>query len=394
MSRERKKLKVGIFTEVYHPTINGVVVSIDTFKSGLADLGVESVVFAPASKGNIPRENVVRIPSLPFHPDYPLPLPPLYSDKEAGILRSLDLIHTQHPFIMGWWGLALARRLGIPIVTTYHTLLSEYVKNYSRLLPFGPRLMQWLSWRYCNKVDLSITPSPSMREILKSYGVSTRIEVNPTGILPDTFQNPHPNIHGEFGIPKERQILLYVGRLANEKNIRLLLTAFSIVSHQIPHVHLILVGDGPQRKEYERLCERMGINPMVTFAGFLPKEKTNTLFGAVDVFVFPSTTDTQGIVIAEAMAAGTPIVAVDALGPGDIIEHEQTGLLCDNDATEFALSIIRVLGNQKLANKLGGEARRRAHRYSVKETAKKQLAIYQSVLSPNSAPKFKSKVYW
>lgn len=374
-------MKVGVFTEVYHPVINGVVVSIDTFKKELAELGVQYTVFAPTGRVAEREKDVVRVPSIPVHPDYPLPLPWLSRDfRQIGRL-GLDLIHTQHQAVMGWTGLDTARRLGLPIVTTYHTMIVEYVKTYARLLPFGPNLMRWLSRTYCNRVDLVITPSPSMREILQSYGVTTRIEVNPTGIYLAQFQKSHPDLHGAFGIPKERRVLLYVGRLADEKNIKMLLTALSILNQERRDVHLLLVGDGPQRRKYEQLTERLGLDRQVTFIGFLPKEKTNPLFGAVDAFVFPSLTDTQGIVIMEAMAAGTPVIAVDALGPGDIVRDGETGFLTDDDAAEFAQAIGRVLGNFRLAKKLSVNAQKESRKYSAEKTAKRQLELYQSILA-------------
>ena len=373
-------IKVGIFTEVYHPTINGVVVSIDTFTKELANLGVESTVFAPSGRGAREEQGVVRIHSIPVHPDYPLPMP-WFSKTFRRISRfGLNLIHTQHPAVMGWTGLRAARRLGIPVVTTYHTLIVEYVKTHAKLLPFGPDLMRWLSREYCNRVDLVITPSPSMRRELQKYGVTTRIEVNQTGIYLEDFRHPLDDIRGEFGIPQNHRILLFVGRLSDEKNVKMLLTALSIISYERRDVHLLLVGDGPQRKEYERLARYLGVDRQVTFAGFVPKEKTSTLFGAVDAFVFPSTTDTQGIVIMEAMAAGIPIIAVDALGPGDIIEHEKTGLLTEDDPAEFAQAIVRVLQNKKLASALAANAKNEAVKYSAQETAKRQLALYESVL--------------
>ncbi len=374
------KLKVGIFTEVYHPTMNGVVVSIDTFKKELARLGVESIVVVPMSRGAAQEEGVIRLPSLPVNPDYPLPLPWLSPVYNHIALQGLNLIHTQHPFLMGRLGLKAARRLRLPIVTTYHTLIVEYAKTHGKLVPFGPDLMRWISRAYCNAVDLVITPSPSMKRELVRYGVTTRIEVNQTGIYLDDFRHSKLDVRQEFSIPKDRRVLLYVGRLSDEKNIKMLLTAFRIVRHENPQVHLLFVGSGPQQKEYVSLCRRLNILDNVTFAGFLTKDKTNAIFPAVDLFVFPSLTDTQGIVIMEAMAAGTPIVAVDALGPGDIIEDGKTGLLTSNDPADFALAILQLLGHPTLKRSITSNAKKEAQKYSANATAKRQLALYQSLL--------------
>jgi 1,2-diacylglycerol 3-alpha-glucosyltransferase len=375
-----EKFSVGIFTEVYHPTMNGVVVSIDTFKKELATLGVRTIVFAPDSPRAIRETDVIRVPSLPFHRDYPPPLPFFSSEYNRLELLGLSLIHTQHPFVMGWYGLHAARRLGVPVVTTYHTLIVEYARTNGRLLPFGANVMEWLSRRYCNAVDLVITPSPSMKRVLQKYGITAPIEVNPTGIYPEQFRTPLKNLRQTFRLPKDRRILLYVGRLSDEKNIKMLLAAFRLVVHETDRVHLLLVGSGPKEEEYRAIARRSGVADHVTFAGFQGKEVTNGIFGAVDCFVFPSTTDTQGIVIMEAMAAGTPIVAVDALGPGDILTDGETGMVTGNNASEFALAILKVLGEPKLAGKLSAQGKKEAGKYAAAVTAKRQRTLYQSLL--------------
>lgn len=374
------KLKVGIFSETYHPTINGVVVSIDTFKTELAKLGHEVFVFAPKIPQQGPQvPGVFRLPSIPFPVrEYPIPLP-WFSEQIDGIGRlGLDIIHTQHPFFMGHIGLSLGRKLGIPVITTYHTLLAEYVKTY---VPFvsllARRYMIYLSRRYCNAVDLVLTPSGPMREVLQSYGVNKPIEILPTGIYPEEFErSDRKGIRKKYGVPEKSPLLLYVGRVASEKNIEMLLTSFSIVLGKHPHAYLLLIGGGPELADFKRLAGRLGVGRRAIFAGFVKKEETVTHFAAADLFVFPSTTDTQGIVLLEAMAAGLPITAVGIMGPRDIVKDGKTGYLTPNDAAEFSESINVLLKNSGRRHRMGKAAKEEAQKYAAPRMAKRLEGIY------------------
>jgi 1,2-diacylglycerol 3-alpha-glucosyltransferase len=384
-------MKIGIFSETYHPTINGVVVSIDTFKTELEKLGHKVYIFAPYIPGQSPGGlSVFRIPSIPFPVrEYPIPLPWLSEEIRHIERLGLDVIHTQHPFFMGHIGLSLGRKLGIPVITTYHTLIAEYVKTYVPLVSgLAKRYMVYLSRRYCNDVDLVLTPSSPMREVLQSYGVNKPIEILPTGIYPAEFEKDRrKEIRKQYGIPQNCPLLLYVGRIATEKNIEMLLTAFSIVLSKHPNAYLMQVGGGPELTAFKTMASKLGVARRTIFTGFIQKQESVHYFGAADLFVFPSTTDTQGIVLTEAMAAGLPVVSVGILGPRDIVKDGKTGYLTQNDAAEFAHAIDSLLSSVARRHRMGNKAKERAQDFTAPKMAKRLEGIYRQLTEEKTSGK-------
>jgi glycosyltransferase involved in cell wall biosynthesis len=382
-------LKIGIFSECYHPTINGVVVSIDTFREELEDRGHEYYIFAPKTKkyeDSNPR--VFRYPSLawPGQGYYPLGIPIRPSITKNIPNLKLDLIHTQHLFTMGWTGLKVGRKLKLPVVHTYHTLIAEYTHYAGFLSKIAKnRIIKW-SAKYCNLCDKIITPSPSMKKVLEAYGVKTPIEPIPTGIYLDHFRPvDHRLIKSRFHIPDHFQTLLYVGRLSREKNVEFLLKSFKELLKTNPHTQLILVGGGPDEQLYRQMSLNLGLNKHLTFTGYLPKKETNKVFAGSDLFVFPSITDTQGIVIVEAMASGTVPIAINQLGPSDIIHSGQDGFLSHLGIKDFILKIKLLLDDPILRKKMAQKALQTAEQYSAQNTAKKLEKIYERLINQRNS---------
>jgi glycosyltransferase involved in cell wall biosynthesis len=245
--------------------------------------------------------------------------------------------------------------------------------------------MKWYLRRrsrvFLNQVDHVVTPSPSIAKLLKSYGVYQPMTAIPTGIDLDAFKKGATNAElAKHGIDPKRPFILFVGRLAPEKNVQLLLESFAHIHQVLPGVQLVLVGSGPAREHYEGWVREHKLGDSVVFTGFLPKDVTNRIFVRAEVFGFPSTTDTQGIVIQEAMAAGVPPVAVAKFGPADYIEDRVTGLLVPENQNRFTHALEEVLTNSRLREKLGTAARRKAHRYSRPATANQLEALYQGLI--------------
>lgn len=383
-------MRIGIFSECYHPTMNGVVVSIDTFKESLRKRGHEVYIFAPMTKGfkDEDANHVFRVPSIhwPGQSYYPIALPRLSMLTKHLPELSLDIVHCQHLFTMGKLGLVTGKKMGIPVVYTYHTLLAEYV-HYVPLVHFlAKEYVIRLSRNFSNQCDTVVTPSESMKRILKGYGVVAPIEVIPTGIQPKKFKHHSPEkVKARYGIPDDRQLLLFVGRLAEEKNLILLLETFEIVVRTIHNVQLLLVGGGPQENKYRDWLRRHQLLNHVTFTEFLEKEETDEVFGAADIFVFPSVTETQGIVITEAMASGTPPVAVDKMGPSDIIDNGQDGFLVKPLPIPFAEKIITLLRQPVLLEKMKQAGYKKAEEYSAENSADKMERLYVRLTNTNSA---------
>lgn len=377
-------MKIGIFSECYRPTTNGVVVSIDTFRATLTQMGHEIFIFAPRTKDYIDEDpaHVFRLPSFtwPGQKYYPIALPGFGHTLQLAANLSLDIIHCQHLSFAGQLGQNIARRLGLPAVYTYHTLIAEYTHYVPLFHNFAKKYLIKRSRIFCNRSDAVVTPSPSMRKKLLNYGVTTPISVIPTGIYPERYtRDCRPQLLQKFQIPDNRKLLLYVGRLAAEKNIPLLLESLKIIKGKYPAIHLLLVGSGPQEPDYRHWLAQNKLSDYVTFTGFLPKEETEKVFGACDIFTFPSLTDTQGIVVVEAMAAGTPPVAVEALGPADIIHDGVDGFLTDPNVNQFADKIITLLSNQELYQTMSKEAKVEAKKYSAKACAKKMESLYANL---------------
>lgn len=374
------KLNIGIFTDVYHPTINGVVRSVDTFKKTLEKKGHKFFIFAPSQNGALQENRVWRIPSLPLpgQNDYRLALPVFSNFNFLPQLLKLNIIHLQHIFRMGSLGLKLGRGLKIPVVLTYHTMLVDYtnhipiIRSSKFLKKLAKNYLIRRSRRLANRCQLVIVPSKPILQELRSYGVKTRIEILPTGVDLKRFKT------GKMKLPPKS--LVYVGRLSEEKNLKMLFLAFALVLKKVPEARLFLVGDGPSRKDYENLAQKLGLAKQVSFTGFLDQNKTTQYQAAADLFVFPSVTDTQGLVVVEAMAAQTPVVVVGKLGPGEIVKHGIFGFKTKNNPRDFADKIIKLLFNEKLRLKMGKADLMEAKNYAQEKMAVKMEKIYYSLL--------------
>ena len=382
-------MKIGIFTETYRPTINGVVMSIDTFKQELEKKGHEYAIFAPFNKHQTGEEkNVYRFPSLHFHRDpiYPIALPMLSSlalrQFPEDILESLDIIHIQHFSFMGQYGLAAGIRYNIPVVYTYHTmaeLYTSYIPLLGSLFKEPIRALTRYTAKHSNAI---VAPTNSVKAYLRSIGVRHEITVLPTGIHTNLYKRTHTDYaRAKFHIPPDQQILLYIGRLAHEKNIDFLLKTFERVLQANRNVHLLFIGNGPDKERYERYATVHKLHHYVTFSGFLERSETIKLFGAADLFVFPSVSDTQGIVIIEAMASGTVPVAIDRLGPHDLIKNGVTGALTRLNIEEYSDTIINLLANTKKRDMMSKAAIQEAHRYDAQVTARSMENLYTNLIN-------------
>ena len=383
-------MRIGIFSQCYLPTLNGVVVSVETFRKYLEKRGHEYFIFAPHFEGyeDEDKEHIFRFPSFTVFGQnyYPLGIPFL----EHSILKKipdlkLDIIHSQHFFNIGHLGLKVSKKHKIPLVYTYHTLVTEYV----HYVPFFPTNIKQevlinMSRDFCNSCDQVVTPSPSMKKILKSYGVTKDIQAIPTGIEPDQLDNPyHADVlKTKWHIPEHKRLLLYLSRIGREKNIDFLFKAIKLLvkkrvqKYGRSDIHLLMVGGGPELDNYKQMAVDMGINSEVTFTDMMPKEKANRYFGAAEIFVFPSITETQGIVVTEAMAAGTPVVAVNKMGPSDLVKDGVDGYLTGLKIEEFSGKIEKLLDNDKLRNAMAKNARKNALEFSNKNCALKMEELY------------------
>lgn len=375
-------MRIAQFTESFRPVINGVAVAVDLLAAELSRKHhVE--IFAPRFPGyqDEPGSSPVhRFPSYfwPRNRDYPLAIPVSPTISRGFSRGEFEVVHTHSPFALGQAGLRWARRHGIPVVTTYHTLYVEYA-HYAHVLPQGPvrSYLQWLSRSYCEACDLVAVPTAPIRDVLLEYGVRRPIHVIPTGLRLAGRPTRNPDFpRAALAIPEDALVILYAGRLAREKNLELLFGAFGRVARRVPTAWLLVAGSGPSERDALRLAEATGAADRIAFTGFVPPERMPEVFAAVDVFAFASLTDTQGLVLTEAKAAGVPAVSVNAYGPSAVITDGLDGFLVPNDAEAFAAALVRILTDDELRQRMSAAAETEARRFSIEATTAAYEELY------------------
>jgi 1,2-diacylglycerol 3-alpha-glucosyltransferase len=381
------ELRVGFFTEIYRPAFNGVVASVETLAAGLRSRGHHVYCFAPSMPGAAHSDgDVFRLPSLPLPnaSPYRLTLPLVGRRNVKGVIRRLSLVHAHSLFVTGWAGLRYARRYGMPVVYTYHTQLEAY----AHYVPFEPNATRFaasqLTRTFCNLVDAVIAPTPAVEQHLRELGVHARIAVIPSGIDVDRFGagRRDETLRARLGIPDGGRLVLFVSRLAREKNVEVLLRAFALADD--PDARLIVAGDGPERADLEALARTLGVGSRVTFLGSVDRETLPDLYASADAFVFPSTTETQGLVQAEALAAGTRVIAADS--PANRAVIGDAGTIVAPSPEAFAGAIRSLRGTVAW----GGVARAKeaARRFSVDGQAERVTGLYEELVSLHSERMF------
>ncbi len=384
--------RVLMLSDVYFPRVNGVSTSIQTFRRDLEALGASSVLVAPGYPG-ISRDEpgVVRVRSraLPIDAEDRLPVRREMDACIRALPGPFDLVHVHTPFVAHYAGLRAARRLGIPVVETYHTLFEEYFHHY---LPWAPRqllrgLARALSRHQCNAVDAVIAPSPQLAESLRGYGVRPEIRVIPTGLdVPALAGGDGTRFRASHGIAADRPVALIVSRVAFEKNMGFLIDMLERLRRSLPDALLVIAGEGPALEHLKRDVAARGLDGNALFVGYLDRAgPLLDCYRAANCFVFASRTETQGLVLLEAMALGLPVVSTAVMGTKFVLEGAAGALVVPEVADEFAAALAGVLGDPALRSSLGAENLRVAQdRWSGRAMAGRLLELYAQV--PARAP--------
>ncbi len=373
-------MKIGIFTDTYLPDINGVVTVIRLMEQEMRKDGHEIRLFAPShpDSGDDP-PGVYRFPSLKFAYYEGMRVAIPYNQEARKVISSLDIIHSHDPFSIGLLALWASKIYRIPHVHTYHTLYVEYRRYLPRPIRPPQRLAEQVSRIFCNRCDAIIAPSSQMKETLEGYGITTPIHPLPCGVDEEEFARPSAwNVRQEFDFAAE-DLLLYVGRLGWEKNILFLMRSFQRLLTLRKNVRWIIAGDGPQRAELERYAAELGIAPYIVFTGYLSRRQLVDLYKQADLFIFASKTETQGLVLIEAMLAGTPAVAIGEMGVLSVVASGERGILVEEDEEEFARACLTLLEDEEQRERLGKAAREWARTQSARATAQRLLEIYTQV---------------
>lgn len=383
-------MRILMISDVYFPRINGVSTSIQTFRRGLHAAGHETVLIAPeypivntaADEGE-----TLRIASryLPRDPEDRL--------MKAGRIRALrpvlarrgfDIVHVQTPFIAHYQGVSMARALGVPVVETYHTYFEEYLYHYVPLLPRG--LMRFLARRFttsqCNALNALVVPSLAMQSALEEYGVHCPMKIVPTGLDMQRFEaGDGQRFRASLGIEPDQPTLVHVGRVAHEKNIDFLFRMLRNVVARMPRAVMILAGEGPALAHCKSYVASLGLEAHVRFVGYLSRDAALLdCYKAGDLFVFSSKTETQGLVLLEALALGVPVVSTAHMGTADIVRPERGARMAPDDEAGFAQIVLELLADPARRFIMSQAARDYAATWSAQAMAERLVDFYAATL--------------
>lgn len=382
-------MNILMVSDVYFPRVNGVSTSIQTFQRQLAAQGVSLRLVVPEYQQEIAKSACepwcIRIPSrkIPFDPeDRAMDSAALEAVLQQEIPKA-HLVHIQTPFFAHYAAVKIARQHRVPVVATYHTFFEEYLYHYIPLIPKSwlKGLARRISRQQCNALDHVVVPSRAMRDRLAAYGVTTPMTVLPTGIPLHAFaQGDGAAFRAEHGIAPDRPVALFVGRVAHEKNIDFLLEVIARVRHDHPGILLLIAGEGPALNELQRQVWHADLQQHVRFIGYMDRERVlPSCYAAANVFVFASRTETQGLVLLEAMAMGVPVLALSAMGTADILEAEQGCIIAQDDVEDFALALSALLRDPVQQQRLSAQARHWAGEWSDQRMAERLIGLYQQV---------------
>jgi 1,2-diacylglycerol 3-alpha-glucosyltransferase len=387
-------MNILFISDVFFPRVNGVSTSINTFATELRALGHQVTLIAPSYTDEDKQEEwIVRVPShkIYFDPEDRLmnfgklkALLPWIRDKH------FDVIHIHTPFTAHYVGIHFGKKLDIPVVETYHTFFEDYLHHY---LPFIPqfisrKLARTISRRQCNAVDGIVSPSKPMLDVLKQYGIKTPAEVVATGLDDSSFAN----VDGEHfrmshDIPLTQPMLLFVGRVAHEKNIGFLLEMHVELIKNHPDALLVITGEGPAEESIKQSIEKLGISNKVRMIGYLDRgHELIACYKAADIFVFASKSETQGLVLLEAMAQGTAVVAIAELGTKSILIEGEGVLIAKDDINDFADKVSILLSDAPKRQMIGEKGRQYAQeKWTAGILAKKVAKFYKGAINQKSS---------
>lgn len=376
-------MNILMISDVYFPRVNGVSTSIETFRKELFQRGASVTLIAPDYGGHEKEEDIIRIPSkqVMFDPeDRMMSYKSVLALKEDLGKKNFDLIHIQTPFVAHYAGIALAKALGLPKIVTYHTFFEEYLYHYIPFLPSSwmRAFARRFSRTQCNEVEGIVVPSSAMAATLEEYGVRKPLHLIPTGIPEAMFEEGDGAAFREkYGIAADIPMLLFVGRVAFEKNIEFLIHAANIARSKMPDLLLVIAGEGPALKSLEKLANSLRLEQNVKLIGYLDREKgLKDCYSAADAFVFASRTETQGLVLLEAMASGVPVIATAHMGTKDILKAESGAVVPGDEMHEFAEAMTDLLAKPGIRSERSLMVKRYAKSWSSGAMAEKMKALY------------------
>ncbi|WP_195611463.1 MULTISPECIES: glycosyltransferase [Lachnospiraceae] len=401
-------MRIAMMTNNYKPFVGGVPISIERLANSLRALGNTVYIFAPDYKSSVPDdEYTFRFPTMQKKIAGAVPVPcPIYHYVK-GIIQTLDidLIHVHHPVLIGNAATRLGKELQIPVVFTYHTRYEQYL-HY--LKPLGylqskanegcvlgkliigfvqEQIVQRYLKYFIKKCDMVFAPTESIYKHLKQYGFYTPVNIAPTGLPENSFE-AHPaatKIRQQY-LQGKKYLFCTVSRLAKEKNLSFILQGIAKAKKQSGDIfNVIIIGDGPDKNKLLNQSANLGIDKNVFFVGEVPNQMIADYHQACDLFLFSSKSETQGIVLLEAMAAFLPVIAISATGVSDVVENGRNGILSTDSTEEWGRNLVYVMENRNVLTGMKMEARKTALRYNEKIIAARILNYYQALQKNHQA---------
>lgn len=379
-------MNIGLFTETFTPEISGVVSSIETLREALEKRGHKVYVFTASRPDAAIAAGVLRLPSMPFLLLRSHRFAVVYTPKAARFVGKvkLDVIHTHTEFSLGLFGKLMGLTFGIPVVHTYHTMYKDYTHYVTKghFNRASQDIVKLFSRSFCSGCSIIVAPSEKVAQLLISYGVKRPIRIVPSGLRIDRFmaaaldQSSRERSRTEFGIPPETPLLVFVGRVAKEKSIGMLLEAMPLILHKVPNAKLLIVGDGPEKIHLEEQAQRLGLAERVIFGGSRPWNDIPDCYRAGDIFVSASATETQGLTVLEAMAAGVPVLARNDPSYASMIDDGVSGLLFET-AAELAELSVKLFNDKPYSDSLAEAASKAVKQFSSEEFGKTLEDIYK-----------------
>ena len=375
-------MRIVMFTNNYKPVVGGIAVSIALFRQGLIDAGHEVHIVTPEYQDYEDAEPYVyRVPALdlPGGLSGSLPLP-----LKVPIMTTIEgiqpmVIHSHQPYLLGDVAANIAEEMNLPLIWTFHTRYDKNVKEYAPIAPeLATSVINGIIERYMERCAHVIAPTASIRDFIRrQYDPQLPVSVVPTPIDLSAYTSQEPQrVRARLG-PEDAKVLMYVGRLAIEKNLDFLVRAFARIVGTCPSTRLVFVGEGLAEDELRQTARELDLAEHVVFTGAVQHDEVPHYTAAADLFVFASLTDTQGLVLMEAMAAGTPVVAVEAPGPVDVLS-QGGGILVPHDEDAFVEAVCGLLSDAERLREMGEEAKRAMQRYAIPEATQQLLAVYKA----------------
>ncbi len=379
-------MKVGIFSDAYLPQIGGVSTVTHLIKEHLAACGHEVYVITPSDPKAEAEENVIRVPSMPFVSSKRLALfCPIFSYRQIKKI-DFDIVHSQTEFAMGDLARRISKKSNIPHVHTFHTMYEDWLLGQlgTGIASKAARnFIRRFSTNFCNSVDHVIVPSQKTKDVLLDYGVTTSLQILPTGIELERFaaavtdKESRAQLREKLDILPDAFVLIYLGRISHEKRIGEILEYLPDLIRENKNLYLLLVGSGPQLQEYCDQVSKAGLEDNIKFVGSVPAADVPLYYSVADVFASASRSETQGLTYIEAMAAGLPLLVVNDDSLKGVFKEGVNGLSF-NSITEFHNNINLLMQDKSLLKQLSKAAVATSKNFSVSNFIEQILCIYQA----------------